>query len=151
MFNQWKCFLFSGQRILEEAKEKLDENEKRRDENSNKMEKTMKKMIEVKSGIEHLADKLHHLKGVRIDSNEFFIKRKNKRFSLDKKSSSNNGHFNSIERLCSRSSRYNRRKIGQTSRRIRKQRFRRNVKRNATIRCKTKAKFFVFHLENVLV
>jgi hypothetical protein len=28
------------------------------------MEKTMKKMIEVKSGIEHLADKLHHLKGV---------------------------------------------------------------------------------------
>lgn len=24
----------------------------------------MKKMIEVKSGIEHLADKLHHLKGV---------------------------------------------------------------------------------------
>lgn len=55
---------FSGQRILEEAQEKLEENEKRRDENFGKMEKTMKKMIEVKSGIEHLADKLHHLKSV---------------------------------------------------------------------------------------
>jgi hypothetical protein len=31
------------------------------------MEKTMKKMIEVKSGIEHLADKLHHLKGVCLN------------------------------------------------------------------------------------
>lgn len=67
-----------------------------------------------------------------------------KRFSLDKKSSSNNSYFNSIERLRSRSSRYNGRKIGQTSRRIRKQRFRRNVKRNATIRCKkTNSSFFI--------
>jgi hypothetical protein len=34
------------------------------------MEKTMKKMIEVKSGIEHLADKLHHLKGVCFKEKE---------------------------------------------------------------------------------
>ena len=56
----------SGQRTLDEAQEKLNESERRRDESSIKMEKTMKKMIEVKSGIEHLADKLHHLKGVCI-------------------------------------------------------------------------------------
>ncbi|CAF0939573.1 unnamed protein product [Adineta ricciae] len=55
----------SGQRILEQAQEKLDESEKRRDDNAIKMEKTMKKMVEVKSGIEHLADKLHHLKGTK--------------------------------------------------------------------------------------
>lgn len=54
-----------GQRILTEAQDNLNESEKRRDENLTKMEKTMKKMIEVKSGIEHLADKLHHLKAVR--------------------------------------------------------------------------------------
>jgi hypothetical protein len=57
-------FSSSGQRILDEAQESLNESEKRRDESLMKMEKTMKKMIEVKSGIEHLADKLHHLKGV---------------------------------------------------------------------------------------
>ena len=62
--NEWLIDGFSGQRILEEAQEKLEENDKRRDENFGKMEKTMKKMIEVKSGIEHLADKLHHLKSV---------------------------------------------------------------------------------------
>ncbi|CAF0986621.1 unnamed protein product [Rotaria sp. Silwood1] len=55
----------TGQRILEQAQEKLDESDKRRDDNATKMEKTMKKMIEVKSGIEHLADKLHHLKGTK--------------------------------------------------------------------------------------
>ncbi|CAF1563043.1 unnamed protein product [Rotaria magnacalcarata] len=55
----------TGQRILEQAQEKFDESEKRRDDNATKMEKTMKKMIEVKSGIEHLADKLHHLKGTK--------------------------------------------------------------------------------------
>jgi hypothetical protein len=60
----------SGQRILADAQEKLTESEKRRDDNATKMEKTMKKMIEVKSGIEHLADKLHHLKGVCFKEKE---------------------------------------------------------------------------------
>lgn len=55
----------TGQRILTEAQDNLNESEKRRDENLTKMEKTMKKMIEVKSGIEHLADKLHHLKATK--------------------------------------------------------------------------------------
>ncbi len=64
---------FSGQRILDEAQEKLIESEKRRDDDSTKMEKTMKKMIEVKSGIEHLADKLHHLKGVCLQENNFSL------------------------------------------------------------------------------
>jgi len=54
-----------GQRILTEAQDSLKESEKRRDENLTKMDKTMKKMIEVKSGIEHLADKLHHLKATK--------------------------------------------------------------------------------------
>jgi len=66
--NRKKCF--SGQRILDEAQESLNESEKRRDENAAKMEKTMKKMIEVKSGIEHLADKLHHLKGVCLKTKQ---------------------------------------------------------------------------------
>jgi hypothetical protein len=33
----------------------------------------MKKMIEVKSGIEHLADKLHHLKGVCLITSITFL------------------------------------------------------------------------------
>jgi hypothetical protein len=58
------------------------------------MEKTMKKMIEVKSGIEHLADKLHHLKGVSFQERfRFYV---NDDFS-DEKSSTNNGYFNTIE------------------------------------------------------
>ena len=63
-FNQYHFDIYSGERILEQAQEKLEESTKRRDDNAAKMEKTMKKMIEVKSGIEHLADKLHHLKAV---------------------------------------------------------------------------------------
>lgn len=69
----------------------------------------MKKMIEVKSGIEHLADKLHHLKGVSIREIFFiFIEL----FVLDEKSSTNNGYIITIERLCSRFTWYNRRKTG---------------------------------------
>ncbi len=63
----------SGQRVLDEAQEKLNEGEKRRDDAAAKMEKTMKKMIEVKSGIEHLADKLHHLKGVGLIQQKYSI------------------------------------------------------------------------------
>ncbi len=66
-------FSYSGQRMLAEAQEKFNESEKRRDENATKMEKTMKKMIEVKSGIEHLADKLHHLKGVGFKTSNTFL------------------------------------------------------------------------------
>jgi hypothetical protein len=66
-------FYHSGQRILDQAQEKLDESEKRRDDNLIKMEKTMKKMIDVKSGIEHLADKLHHLKGVCFEEIGFLF------------------------------------------------------------------------------
>ena len=54
--------VFSGQRVLEEFEQNLKEEEQRRDEASDKLERASNVLVGVKAGVEHLADKLLHLK-----------------------------------------------------------------------------------------
>ena len=65
----YSCCLFlscSGQRMLEEFENHLKDEEKRRDEAQMKLEKSSRILLEVKSGVEHLAEKLKHLKAVSL-------------------------------------------------------------------------------------
>ncbi|XP_070532404.1 outer dynein arm-docking complex subunit 3-like [Ptychodera flava] len=54
--------LSSGQRMLEEFQAHLDKEEDRRDEAFDKLDRSSKLLVSVKSGVEHLSDKLQHLK-----------------------------------------------------------------------------------------
>nr|CAB3228204.1 IC4 DC2-related axonemal dynein intermediate chain 4 [Phallusia mammillata] len=54
--------LSSGQKMLEEFEQHLKEQEVRRDEASEKLERASHVLVSVKAGVEHLADKLQHLK-----------------------------------------------------------------------------------------
>jgi len=54
--------LSSGQRVLEEFEQKLKEEEQRRDDSAEKLERASNVLVSVKAGVEHLADKLLHLK-----------------------------------------------------------------------------------------
>ncbi|XP_033104180.1 coiled-coil domain-containing protein 151-like [Anneissia japonica] len=54
--------LSSGQRMLEEFEGYLKKEEERRDGSKTKLDKCSKILVSVKSGVEHLADKLQHLK-----------------------------------------------------------------------------------------
>ncbi|XP_078489128.1 DC2-related axonemal dynein intermediate chain 4 [Ciona intestinalis] len=54
--------LSSGQRMLEEFEQHLQEQEQRRDEAADKLERASHVLVSVKAGVEHLADKLQHLK-----------------------------------------------------------------------------------------
>lgn len=50
--------------MLEEFEQHLKEEEQRRDDASEKLERSSNILVSVKAGVEHLADKLHHLKTV---------------------------------------------------------------------------------------
>jgi len=52
----------SGQRLLEEHQDKLKEAEQKFDETKARQERTSHILVDVKAGVEHLADKLQHLK-----------------------------------------------------------------------------------------
>ncbi|GAB1597663.1 coiled-coil domain-containing protein 151-like isoform X2 [Argonauta hians] len=74
--------LSSGQKMLEEFQNKLHEEETKRNETENKLEKMSKILLQVKSGIDHLADRLSHLKTPKgfvmpskqlPSSNEYFL------------------------------------------------------------------------------
>lgn len=54
--------LSSGQRMLEEFQQRLAQEEKRNAEAKDRQERANKILVNVKAGIEHLADKLQHLK-----------------------------------------------------------------------------------------
>ena len=51
--------------MLEEFQTHLKTEEDRRDEAKDKLDKASKILVNVKAGVEHLADKLQHLKAVR--------------------------------------------------------------------------------------
>lgn len=55
-----------GQRYIEEYEDRLQKEETRRDQARVKMEQTNKLLVQVKSDIEHLANKVQFLKAVRI-------------------------------------------------------------------------------------
>lgn len=57
--------LSSGQRTLEEFQSHLEEEKKMRDESNEKLERASQVLVSVKAGVEHLADKLQHLKTVK--------------------------------------------------------------------------------------
>lgn len=57
--------LSSGQRMLEEFEQHLKEQEQRRDEAADKLERASHVLVSVKAGVEHLADKLQHLKTMK--------------------------------------------------------------------------------------
>lgn len=54
--------LSSGQRMLEEFQAHLKKEEMRRDDGKGKTDKASKILVNVKAGVEHLADKLQHIK-----------------------------------------------------------------------------------------
>lgn len=54
--------LSSGQMILEEHETHLAKEEKRRDDADEQLQRASRVLVQVKAGVEHLADKLHHLK-----------------------------------------------------------------------------------------
>lgn len=55
---------FSGQRKLEEFQTHLDEETSRKDKAQEQLEGSSKVLLKVRSGIEHLSEKLKHLKAV---------------------------------------------------------------------------------------
>ncbi len=55
-----------GQRYIEEYEDRLQKEETRRDQARLKMEQTNKLLVQVKSDIEHLANKVQFLKAVRL-------------------------------------------------------------------------------------
>ena len=57
-------FCNSGQAILEEFEAHLAKEEGRRDDADHRLQRACKILVQVKAGVEHLADKLHHLKAV---------------------------------------------------------------------------------------
>ena len=60
----WSQYFCSGQRKLEEFQNHLDEESGRRDEAEEQLEGSTKILLKVRSGIEHLSEKLKHLKAV---------------------------------------------------------------------------------------
>lgn len=62
------CVFSSGQHLLEEYEQHLADEEQRHDESQAKLEKRSKMFGDVKSGVEHLAEKLRTLKMVRLFS-----------------------------------------------------------------------------------
>jgi len=54
--------LSSGQRTLEEFQTHLEEQKKLKDDSNKKLERASQVLVNVKAGVEHLADKLQHLK-----------------------------------------------------------------------------------------
>ncbi|XP_076455139.1 outer dynein arm-docking complex subunit 3-like [Babylonia areolata] len=54
--------LSSGQMMLEEVESHLATEEKRRDEADERLQRASRTLVQVKAGVEHLADKLYHLK-----------------------------------------------------------------------------------------
>ena len=56
---------FSGQRLLEEFETHLKDEEGRCDKAQTKVEKSSKILVDAKSGVDHLTEKLKHLKVVR--------------------------------------------------------------------------------------
>ncbi|XP_046376199.1 outer dynein arm-docking complex subunit 3-like [Haliotis cracherodii] len=54
--------LSSGQAVLEEFEAHLSKEENRRDDGDQNLQRGSKILVQVKAGVEHLADKLHHLK-----------------------------------------------------------------------------------------
>lgn len=53
--------------MIEEHEDKLQKEETRRDNARVKMEQTKRLLVQIKSDIEHLANKVHHLKAVRFE------------------------------------------------------------------------------------
>ena len=58
----------SGQKMLEDFQEDLRKEKQNRDEIEEKLDKLSKVLLQVKAGVDHLADKLSHLKTVSIYS-----------------------------------------------------------------------------------
>jgi len=56
----------SGERMLEEFQGHLHGEESRRDNAEEHLHKASKNLVAVKAGVEHLADKLYHLKAVSL-------------------------------------------------------------------------------------
>lgn len=54
--------LSGGERMLEDFQNHLDKEEERRDDDEERLQRSSKILVSVKAGVEHLADKLYHLK-----------------------------------------------------------------------------------------
>ena len=67
ILNLSSLLFFSGQRMLEDFQTHLKKEEERRGDSQDKLDRSSKILVNVKSGVEHLADKLQHLKAVSFE------------------------------------------------------------------------------------
>lgn len=72
-----------GQRIIEEYEDRLQKEETRRDNSRTKMELTTKLLVQVKSDIEHLANKVQYLKATKSHVASTIISPKSDEYLLD--------------------------------------------------------------------
>lgn len=72
-----------GQRYIEEYEDRLQKEETRRDQARTKMEQTNKLLVQVKSDIEHLANKVQFLKATKSHVASTVISSKSDEFVLD--------------------------------------------------------------------
>lgn len=66
------CFV-SGERMLEEFQSHLQKEEDRRSHAEDNLNRNSNIMVSVKAGVEHLSDKLHHLKAVSLNHFRVYI------------------------------------------------------------------------------
>lgn len=93
--------LSSGQRLLEEFEAHLAEEDMRRDNAQNKLDKSSKILNDVKSGIEHLSEKLKHLKASSSQVQKAKISPSSDEYVLDQLSQSEEKLLKLLEELDS--------------------------------------------------
>lgn len=72
-----------GQRSIEEYEDRLQKEEQNKDTARNRMEQTKRLLVQVKSDIEHLANKVHHLKATKSQVASTIVSPKSDEFVLD--------------------------------------------------------------------
>lgn len=60
------CGFISDQQMLEECERKLQAQQQRRDASEERLNQLVKALSTVRAGVEHLADKLHHITLVNL-------------------------------------------------------------------------------------
>lgn len=91
--------LSGGERMLEEFHNHLDKEEERRDNAEDKLQRSSKILVSVKAGVEHLADKLYHLKASKGHVPQAQIAATSDEYVLDQLSTSEEKLLKLLEEL----------------------------------------------------
>lgn len=91
--------LSGGQKMLEDFQSHLEKEEDRRDNAEEKLQRSSKILVSVKAGVEHLADKLHHLKASKGHVPQAQIASTSDEYVLDQLSTSEEKLLKLLEEL----------------------------------------------------